>query len=184
MRLVAFFVFQTRMFFAFSCILAELFTEQPLFSLTQMLNYRINAFDPKPLVEKIADKDIRVRKWSAKMSLNGFVHRTWWPVWLNWIQPSVSRLSNTWMNRWTKDFHDVSTRFSYPTFKRFWKTSHRTSSSTSRSSCRSNDRITLSLHVDFIETSPTSWQIYSYRTNLRRMPKRSQWKPTRRRNGI
>ena len=44
----------------FSCILAELFTEQPLFTLSQMLDYRTNGYDPMPIVNKIADVDIRV----------------------------------------------------------------------------------------------------------------------------
>ncbi len=45
---------------SFSCILAELFTEQPLFTLAQMLNYRIDGYDPMPIVNKIVDVDIRV----------------------------------------------------------------------------------------------------------------------------
>jgi phosphoinositide-3-kinase regulatory subunit 4 len=48
-------------FFFFSCILAELFTEQPLFTLTQMLDYRMNGYDPMPIVNKIVDVDIRVK---------------------------------------------------------------------------------------------------------------------------
>lgn len=47
--------------FFFSCILAELFTEQPLFTLTQMFDYRNDAYDPMPIVNKIADVHIRVR---------------------------------------------------------------------------------------------------------------------------
>ncbi len=46
--------------FFFSCILAELFTEQPLFTLTQMLDYRTDNYDPMPIVNKIIDVDIRV----------------------------------------------------------------------------------------------------------------------------
>ncbi|CAF3717218.1 unnamed protein product [Rotaria sordida] len=45
--------------FSLGCILAELFTEQPLFTLTQMLDYRINSYDPMPIVNKIVDVDIR-----------------------------------------------------------------------------------------------------------------------------
>jgi len=44
----------------FSCILAELFTEQPLFTLTQMLDYSNKGYDPMPIVDKILDVDIRV----------------------------------------------------------------------------------------------------------------------------
>jgi hypothetical protein len=40
--------------------LAELFTEQPLFTLTQMLDYRNGVYDPMPIVNKIVDVDIRV----------------------------------------------------------------------------------------------------------------------------
>ncbi len=47
--------------FCFSCILAELFTEQPLFTLSQMLDYRNGGYDPMPIVNKIADVDIRVK---------------------------------------------------------------------------------------------------------------------------
>ncbi|CAF4646339.1 unnamed protein product, partial [Rotaria magnacalcarata] len=45
--------------FSLGCILAELFTEQPLFTLTQMLDYRNNTYDPMPIINKIADVDIR-----------------------------------------------------------------------------------------------------------------------------
>jgi phosphoinositide-3-kinase regulatory subunit 4 len=45
--------------FSLGCILAELFTEQPLFTLSQMLDYRNNGYDPMPIVNKIADVDIR-----------------------------------------------------------------------------------------------------------------------------
>ena len=45
---------------SFSCILAELFTEQPLFTLSQMLDYRIDGYDPMPVVNRIVDVDIRV----------------------------------------------------------------------------------------------------------------------------
>lgn len=44
-----------------SCILTELFTEQPLFTLSQMLDYRTNSYDPMIVVNRIADEDIRVR---------------------------------------------------------------------------------------------------------------------------
>ena len=46
--------------FFFSCILAELFTEQPLFTLSQMLDYRTNSYDPMVVINKIPDSDIRV----------------------------------------------------------------------------------------------------------------------------
>ncbi|CAF3347839.1 unnamed protein product [Rotaria sp. Silwood1] len=45
--------------FSLGCILAELFTEQPLFTLTQMLDYRTDGYDPMPIVNKIVDIDIR-----------------------------------------------------------------------------------------------------------------------------
>jgi len=45
--------------FSLGCVLAELFTEQPLFDLTQMLHYRIDKYDPMIIVNKIVDVDIR-----------------------------------------------------------------------------------------------------------------------------
>ncbi|UJR33847.1 hypothetical protein I4U23_021270 [Adineta vaga] len=45
--------------FSLGCILTELFTEQPLFTLTQMLDYRNDTYDPMPVVNKIVDVDIR-----------------------------------------------------------------------------------------------------------------------------
>ncbi|CAF0798186.1 unnamed protein product [Adineta steineri] len=45
--------------FSVGCILAELFTELPLFTLMQMLVYRTGGYDPMPIVNKIADADIR-----------------------------------------------------------------------------------------------------------------------------
>ena len=44
-----------------SCILAELFTEEPLFNLTQMLHYRQEGYNPMLIVDKIPDENIRVR---------------------------------------------------------------------------------------------------------------------------
>lgn len=45
--------------FSLGCILTELFTEQPLFTLTQMLDYRTNKYDPMTIINKINDEDIR-----------------------------------------------------------------------------------------------------------------------------
>ncbi len=52
---------QNTFFPCFSCILGELFTEQPLFTLSQMLDYRTNGYDPMGIVNKIIDVDIRVK---------------------------------------------------------------------------------------------------------------------------
>jgi len=45
--------------FSLGCILTELFTEQPLFTLAQMHEYRTNKYDPMIVINKIADEDIR-----------------------------------------------------------------------------------------------------------------------------
>jgi phosphoinositide-3-kinase regulatory subunit 4 len=45
--------------FSVGCVVAELFLETPIFSLSQLLRYRANEYDPHAALDDIKDKDIR-----------------------------------------------------------------------------------------------------------------------------
>ena len=45
--------------FSVGCVIAELFLETPIFSLSQLLRYRANEYDPQAALEDIKDPDIR-----------------------------------------------------------------------------------------------------------------------------
>jgi phosphoinositide-3-kinase regulatory subunit 4 len=45
--------------FSVGCVIAELFLETPIFSLSQLLRYRANEYDPQVALEDIKDPDIR-----------------------------------------------------------------------------------------------------------------------------